>query len=448
MSSIICGLRLSWRNIGDRFWLPWTNRSNAPDVRFALPKGITNGTLISYKGTLALAKENIPPEAKPDGVYGLPVVTNGASPGEYFLTIDAINEYPDNRHIAAGCFELATDTDNQGKITYGSAAPRPTIVYAQVDLTVLRNSHPVGATFDVASNSHQLPYTVQGGPFDGMLITSSHAVLMLIDKSGAAGHYGFQIFNNHSTIPGNTGLLQPGDLTYNPNPAGFMHNPWSVIGGTGTGTLGDLTDTDLVAKAPASGDVLTYDGTNWVPGGAPSTAVSPVNRYITGTAGQQTIDLGRGDWRQARINVTGEARTSTNFLGVAMKKSDNNWSANGPALQKVYISAIYGNRLYAYNDPAYARNGDWFQMTYATNDTDFRLDGAYFSLEVDLTRMYDNYLTMHHRILYYTSTSQVCKVEGHWTFNGSSSCQDLRYLVFNAPNSGTRFGFSGSMTVV
>lgn len=51
--------------------------------------------------------------------------------------------------------------------------------------------------------------------------------------------------------------------------------------------LSDLVDVDTVTNTPATGQVLKWDGSTWVPGNEPS--FTPKQEEITATAGQNTI---------------------------------------------------------------------------------------------------------------------------------------------------------------
>ena len=63
-------------------------------------------------------------------------------------------------------------------------------------------------------------------------------------------------------------------------------------GGGGSSTLSGLTDTDLTTTAPVAGDVLTYDGTNWIPALSSSNTTGNFSGTFTGNvdAGVVTSD--------------------------------------------------------------------------------------------------------------------------------------------------------------
>lgn len=70
-------------------------------------------------------------------------------------------------------------------------------------------------------------------------------------------------------------------------------------GGGGGGTaLGDLSDVDLASEAPATGDVLTYDGTDWVPS-PPAAGAPTVHDRGTITTGTETPEWADGEMQKA-----------------------------------------------------------------------------------------------------------------------------------------------------
>lgn len=190
-----------------------------------------------------------------------------------------------------------------------------------------------------------------------------------------------------------------------------------------------------------------WDGTQWV-SGAPKSPTTPISLQIPATANTAEIDLGRGNWRQASVHLTGEARGGSNFLVLAMKHSNGNWTTNRDQLIDVYVTSQYGTTPYAHRDIPQAHAGDWFYLTWAKNSANFRIGGAYFDLQITLNRLYDNVLTMHHSITYFSTTNTVTRVEGLWTFNEQSQNQDVRFLALKSSGDDMRLGFVGSKTVV
>ena len=63
-------------------------------------------------------------------------------------------------------------------------------------------------------------------------------------------------------------------------------------GGGGSSTLSGLTDTDLTTTVPQTGDVLTYDGTNWIPALSSTNTTGNFSGTFTGNvdAGVVTSD--------------------------------------------------------------------------------------------------------------------------------------------------------------
>ena len=68
-------------------------------------------------------------------------------------------------------------------------------------------------------------------------------------------------FYQYSLLSGEQRNTSTGDM---PNAAGN----WTefVSGASGATAIGDLTDVDTTTSAPTVGQVLKWDGTNWVPG--------------------------------------------------------------------------------------------------------------------------------------------------------------------------------------
>lgn len=221
---------------------------------------------------------------------------------------------------------------------------------------------------------------------------------------------------------------------------------WNKIGSTSANRLVDLADVDTSTHTPRTNDILVFNGTNWAPSASINTFT--VYKQIPSSPGSQIIDFTRNDWRRVDIKMNGEARDSNKFLTVAMQRSDGRWTANGGTLTTAYIQGMYGTTPYTYADKSYAQEADWFHLTYARNDANWYIGGPYFNLELSLTRMYDYQLMMHHRIIYYTSTGRVAKVEGHWTFDGSAPNQDVQKIVLKANDSTMRLGFVGTMVAV
>lgn len=60
----------------------------------------------------------------------------------------------------------------------------------------------------------------------------------------------------------------------------------------GATDLGSLIDVDLATTAPASGDLLTFDGTDWVPVDA-----EDISRWeVLLDESEQPVSDGAGDW--------------------------------------------------------------------------------------------------------------------------------------------------------
>ena len=134
-----------------------------------------------------------------------------------------------------------------------------------------------------------------------------------------------------ATIPlvtaADAGLLSPGDKTkLDGIQAGAEVNAVdSVFGRTGAVVatdgdydLGELGDVDLTTTPPSSGQVLSYDGANWVP---QTTASAPVDS-VFGRTGAVVATEGDYDLDQlGDVDLTSSAPTSGQFL----KYDGANW---------------------------------------------------------------------------------------------------------------------------
>lgn len=84
---------------------------------------------------------------------------------------------------------------------------------------------------------------------------------MLVYVKNTYGSVTGNKFYQYSLLSGEQRNTSTGDM---PNAAGN----WTefVSGASGATAIGDLTDVDTTTNAPTVGQVLKWDGTNWVPG--------------------------------------------------------------------------------------------------------------------------------------------------------------------------------------
>ena len=118
--------------------------------------------------------------------------------------------------------------------------------------------------------------------------------------------------------------------------------------------MGDLTDVDLSTAAPASGQVLDYDGTNWIPV-TPTDVIDTTARNINATTykfststssnpGHERVRLNSTDWSTASVMYLNEqdkdGRDLTNFYNIVLKAGTRVFLQENKDASKLFVATI------------------------------------------------------------------------------------------------------------
>ncbi len=119
-------------------------------------------------------------------------------------------------------------------------------------------------------------------------------------------------------------------------------------------SMGDLIDVDLSTAAPASGQVLDYDGTNWIPV-TPTDVIDTTARNINATTykfststssnpGHERVRLNSTDWSTASVMYLNEqdkdGRDLTNFYNIVLKAGTRVFLQENKDASKLFVATI------------------------------------------------------------------------------------------------------------
>ena len=86
-------------------------------------------------------------------------------------------------------------------------------------------------------------------------------------------------------------------------------------------------------------------------------------------------------------------------------------------------------------------------LSWADNDINYVVHGAYARVRVKLTRLYDGFLMMWTEMEYEGAGTIQIDVRTFWQFDNSAPTQDIGFLVFNGYGGNVRLGATGTLTV-
>ena len=119
-------------------------------------------------------------------------------------------------------------------------------------------------------------------------------------------------------------------------------------------SLGDLIDVDLSTASPTDGQVLDYDGANWVPV-TPTDVIDTTTRNINATTykfststssnpGHEKIRLNSTDWSTASIMYLNkqdkDGRDLTNFYNIVLKAGTRIFLQENKDASKLFVATI------------------------------------------------------------------------------------------------------------
>jgi hypothetical protein len=232
-----------------------------------------NSTALYTKNSAGAVVKLAPTDAPVDSVFGRTGAVVAAN-GDYDLG-------------ELGDVDLSTTAPTNGQfLSYDGANWVPGDVVSSVDL-----GYTSSATDGTVTNSAGLDATIP-------LVTAADAGLLSPgDKTKLDGIQAGAEVNAVDSVFGRTGAVVATDGDYD---------------------LGELGDVDLTTTPPSSGQVLSYDGANWVP---QTTASAPVDS-VFGRTGAVVATEGDYDLDQlGDVDLTSSAPTSGQFL----KYDGANW---------------------------------------------------------------------------------------------------------------------------